>query len=94
MSKVVCVLYDDPVDGYPKSYARDKLPKIDEISRWSDRSHAASDRFQARRNARQRLRRAGPAEVSRKGRPHTRRDVRQGRQEFQSSNGSLPTPRS
>ena len=28
MSKVVCVLYDDPVDGYPKSYARDDIPKI------------------------------------------------------------------
>ena len=23
MSKVVCVLYPDPVDGYPTSYARD-----------------------------------------------------------------------
>ncbi len=29
MAKVVCVLYDDPVDGYPKSYARDDLPRID-----------------------------------------------------------------
>ena len=29
MAKVVCVLYDDPVDGYPKSYARDDLPKLD-----------------------------------------------------------------
>ncbi len=29
MSKVVCVLYDDPVDGYPKSYARDGIPKLD-----------------------------------------------------------------
>ncbi len=29
MVKVVCVLYDDPIDGYPKSYARDDLPKID-----------------------------------------------------------------
>jgi formate dehydrogenase len=29
MSKIVCVLYDDPVDGYPKSYARDGIPKID-----------------------------------------------------------------
>src|ERR1700730_8984307 len=28
MSKVVCVLYDDPVDGYPKSYVRDDLPKL------------------------------------------------------------------
>src|SRR6185503_12242096 len=29
MSKVVCVLYDDPIGGYPKSYARDDIPKID-----------------------------------------------------------------
>jgi len=29
MSKVVCVLYDDPVDGYPKSYPRDDIPKFD-----------------------------------------------------------------
>src|ERR1700680_529578 len=29
MAKVVCVLYDDPVDGYPKSYARDAIPKIE-----------------------------------------------------------------
>ena len=29
MAKVVCVLYDDPVGGYPKSYARDGLPRID-----------------------------------------------------------------
>ena len=28
MSKVVCVLYDDPVTGYPKKYARDDIPKI------------------------------------------------------------------
>ena len=29
MAKVLCVLYDDPVDGYPTSYARDEIPKID-----------------------------------------------------------------
>src|SRR3984885_7469359 len=29
MAKVLCVLYDDPVDGYPKTYARDGLPKIE-----------------------------------------------------------------
>jgi formate dehydrogenase len=28
MSKIVCVLYDDPIDGYPKSYARDSIPVI------------------------------------------------------------------
>jgi len=29
MARVLCVLYDDPVDGYPRSYARDGLPKLD-----------------------------------------------------------------
>lgn len=29
MAKVLCVLYDDPVDGYPSSYARDDIPRID-----------------------------------------------------------------
>jgi formate dehydrogenase len=29
VAKVICVLYDDPVDGYPKSYPREDLPKID-----------------------------------------------------------------
>jgi formate dehydrogenase len=28
MAKVLCVLYDDPVDGYPKTYARDDIPKL------------------------------------------------------------------
>ncbi|MFJ2647508.1 NAD-dependent formate dehydrogenase [Streptomyces sp. NPDC087420] len=29
MAKVLCVLYDDPIDGYPKTYARDDIPKIE-----------------------------------------------------------------
>jgi formate dehydrogenase len=29
MAKIVCVLYDDPVDGYPASYARDDLPRLE-----------------------------------------------------------------
>ena len=30
MAKVVCVLYDDPVTGFPTSYARDDLPALTE----------------------------------------------------------------
>lgn len=26
---VICILYNDPVDGYPKSYARDDIPKLE-----------------------------------------------------------------
>jgi formate dehydrogenase len=29
MAKILCVLYDDPIDGHPSSYARDDLPKIE-----------------------------------------------------------------
>ncbi len=28
MAKIICVLYDDPVGGYPKTYARDSIPEI------------------------------------------------------------------
>ncbi len=28
MAKILCVLYDDPATGYPKSYARDEIPAI------------------------------------------------------------------
>jgi formate dehydrogenase len=29
MSKILCVLYDDPVDGYPPAYPRDEVPRIE-----------------------------------------------------------------
>jgi formate dehydrogenase len=29
MANILCVLYDDPVDGYPSQYARDDIPKIE-----------------------------------------------------------------
>ena len=29
MAKILCVLYDDPVTGYPTTYPRDDLPEID-----------------------------------------------------------------
>ncbi len=29
MAKVLCVLYDDPIDGYPPSYARDSVPALE-----------------------------------------------------------------
>ena len=29
MAKILCVLYDDPVGGHPKSYARDGIPRIE-----------------------------------------------------------------
>src|SRR6266403_141494 len=29
MAKILCVLYEDPVTGYPRTYARDDIPDID-----------------------------------------------------------------
>lgn len=29
MAKILCVLYDDPIDGYPATYARDGIPKLE-----------------------------------------------------------------
>jgi formate dehydrogenase len=29
VAKVLCVLYDDPVDGYPATYPRDDIPRIE-----------------------------------------------------------------
>lgn len=29
MAKIICVLYDDPVGGLPRSYARDDIPKLE-----------------------------------------------------------------
>jgi formate dehydrogenase len=29
MTKILCVLYDDPVNGYPTTYARDGLPTVE-----------------------------------------------------------------
>src|ERR1700723_2579741 len=29
MAKIVCVLFDDPIGGYPPAYARGDLPKVD-----------------------------------------------------------------
>ncbi len=29
MATILCVLYDDPVDGYPPQYARDEIPRIE-----------------------------------------------------------------
>ena len=29
MAKVLCVLYDDPISGYPSRYVRNDIPKIE-----------------------------------------------------------------
>ena len=40
MAKVLCVLYDDPVDGYPTGYARDEHPDASPLPRRADGADA------------------------------------------------------
>ena len=65
MAKVLCVLYDDPVDGYPPSLRARRRPEDRGLPRRPDRADAGGDRLHARRAARLRLRRARPAPVPR-----------------------------
>lgn len=32
MAKILCVLYEDPVTGYPTSYARDEVPRVQQYA--------------------------------------------------------------
>jgi formate dehydrogenase len=43
MSKILCVLYDDPVDGYPPAYPRDEIPKIE--SYWGGQATPTPERI-------------------------------------------------
>ena len=79
MANVLCVLYDDPVDGYPPAYARDDVPEIERLPRRPEHADARGARLHARRAARQRLRRARAARVPRGPRPPADRHLRQGR---------------
>ena len=55
MAKILCVLYDDPVTGYPTSYPRDGVPSLDRYPGGQTLPTPAGDRLHPRRVARQRL---------------------------------------
>ena len=94
MAKVLCVLYDDPVDGYPTSYARDEIPQIDAYPGGQTTPSPHAIDFTPGRAAGQRVRRAGAAQrswrppVTRWWSPPTRTA------RTRSSSGSCPTPTS
>ncbi len=43
MSNILCVLYDDPVDGYPPDYPRDEIPKIERY--WDGQTTPSPERI-------------------------------------------------
>lgn len=63
MAKVVCVLYDDPITGYPTAYARDDLPRIDHYPGGQTLPTPRAIDFQPGVMLGMRVRRAGLAEV-------------------------------
>ena len=46
MAKILCVLYDDPISGYPKSYAREWHSENRPLSWRSIAADAGAYRFQ------------------------------------------------
>ena len=90
MAKVICVLYDDPVDGYPKSYPRDDLPKIERYPDGQTLPTPKAIDFQAGHAAGQRVGRIGPAQISRIPGPQSGRHLRQGRLRIQVFERELP----
>ena len=48
MAKVLCVLYDDPVDGYPTSLCARRHPEDRALSGRPDAAHAEGDRLSSR----------------------------------------------
>ena len=51
MSKIVCVLYEDPVDGYPTSYPRDGLPVLAEYPGGQTLPTPEGNRLRSRTNS-------------------------------------------
>jgi len=81
MAKVLCVLYDDPVDGYPDSYAATPSPSSPRIRGTDD---AVSPRLDfTRATSRQRVGRARAPQISRGRRPYVdRHDDKDGLSRF------------
>ena len=71
MATILCVLYDDPTDGYPTSYARDEHPDDRELPGRADDAYARGDRLHPGRDAGRRLGRARLAVISSSRRGHT-----------------------
>ena len=93
MAKIVCVLYEDPVDGYPTTYARDGLPDLERYPDGQTLPTPSADRLHAGPAARA----ASPASwgCGRSSKPPATpwSSPRTRTAPTPSSTGSLPTPR-
>ena len=79
MATILCVLYDDPVDGYPSAYARDGIPAIERYPDGQTTPSPEAIDFTPGPAARKRVGRARAAQVPRGARAPARRHLRQGR---------------
>jgi formate dehydrogenase len=70
MAKIVCVLYEDPVTGFPEGYARDDIPRIERYPGGQTTPTPKAIDFKPGQLARQRVRRARLAQVSGVAGPH------------------------
>ena len=94
MAKVLAVLYDDPVDGYPKTYARDDIPKIDHYPGGQTTPTPSKIDFKPGQLLGSVSGELGLRKFLEKRGPYPGRDLRQGRSEFDVREGACPTPRS
>ena len=79
MATILCVLYDDPVDGYPPDYPRDEIPKIEKYPDGQTTPTPESIDFPPGRAAGVRVGRARAAQVPRGGGSRPDRHLGQGR---------------
>ena len=79
MAKVLCVLYDDPVDGYPDVYARDAIPVISSYPGGQTTPSPQAIDFTPGQLLGSVSGELGPAQIPRGRRPYLDRHDRQGR---------------
>ena len=80
MAKVLAVLYDDPVDGYPTKYARDDIPKITKYPDGRRTPTPSTIDFKPGELLGSVSGELGLAQVPGEGRPYPGGDLEQGRQ--------------
>ena len=94
MAHVLCVLYDDPVDGYPPKYARDDVPRIDHYPGGITTPTPKAIDFTPGQLLGSVSGELGLRSFLETGRPHADRHLRQGRPRLDLRDASCPPPTS